>query len=536
MVLVLEDWQERLQALKARLVPASVVLAIEDHGLRGQVVEGDQAWAAALPAGICAQGQPTNGTALADFLGDLLLDHGLLTPRVRASLPPLAAHWRLIQWPLGEWPEEAAEAIRLLDPDLRLPFRLDEAYLDLQPLPGTPTQALLVAAPRRLVRDWISVFDGAGAQLDRLQPTETVEWQALQTLLGPADQGVLQVLLALEPTMSRLLIVADGLPCYERVLPGIGQPFQSEAVLSLVGAVQRCIQFWRQQQGGPLDGPERWWLHGPLAAQEGLEALLRAGGVERLERVDLPVVPVLAAPSGSGIDLLRERRAELGVPEPVPGETGRLLRRGSAIGAGLLGLSLAALAFTSVREIGLGGQRQSLQAQEASANQLDAELQQERLAAKKLQESNRKLVSALVSLDSGSALLQALVQVTPAQVQLTEARVEGDGLSLKGLAADPQAYGRINALVLALKQIPLFDGSRIVLRKAARLEAAAQGNPAPAAGVSPAAAAPSPPVNFEIQAGFRARNGVSDLATLQQLQADGLLRRLRVLQQQGVQP
>ena len=59
---------------------------------------------------------------------------------------------------------------------------------------------------------------------------------------------------------------------------------------------------------------------------------------------------------------------------------------------------------------------------------------------------------------------------------------------------------------------------------------------APAAGVSPAAAAPSPPVNFEIQAGFRARNGVSDLATLQQLQADGLLRRLRVLQQQGVQP
>jgi Tfp pilus assembly PilM family ATPase len=204
-------------------------LAIEDHGLRGQVVEGDQAWAAALPAGICAQGQPTNGTALADFLGDLLLDHGLLTPRVRASLPPLAAHWRLIQWPLGEWPEEAAEAIRLLDPDLRLPFRLDEAYLDLQPLPGTPTQALLVAAPRRLVRDWISVFDGAGAQLDRLQPTETVEWQALQTLLGPADQGVLQVLLALEPTMSRLLIVADGLPCYERVLPGIGHVPQEEA-------------------------------------------------------------------------------------------------------------------------------------------------------------------------------------------------------------------------------------------------------------------------------------------------------------------
>jgi Tfp pilus assembly PilM family ATPase/Tfp pilus assembly protein PilN len=530
-VLVLEDWQERLQALKARLVPASVVLAIEDHGLRGQVLEGDDAWAAALPQGICIQGQPTNGTALADFLGDLLLDHGLLTPRVRASLPPQAAHWRVIQWPLGEWPDEAAEAIRLLDPDLRLPFRLEEAYLDIQPLPGSPSQALLVAAPRRLVRDWIDVFDGAGAQLDRLQPTETVEWQALKTLLGPTDRGVLQVLVALEPTMSRLLLVADGLPCYERVLPSVGQPFQPESVIALVTAVQRCIQFLRQRQNLPMASQERWWLHGPLAAQEGLEALLQAGGVERLKRVDLPVVPVLAAPPGAGLDLLRERRAELGLAEPVPGETGRLLRRGSLIGASLLGVSLAALSLTAVRESGLGGQRQALQGLEASATELESALNQERLSRRRLEQANRALVSALVSLDSGSALLQALVLVTPAQVQLTEARVEGDGLSLKGLAADPQAYGRINALVLAIQQMPLFEASKVVLRKASRPEAAAA-----AGAASPAVGGEPTPVAFEIQAGFAPRNGVSDLATLQQLQADGLLRRLRVLQQQGVQP
>ena len=109
--------------------------------------------------------------------------------------------------------------------------------------------------------------------------------------------------------------------------------------------------------------------------------------------------------------------------------------------------------------------------------------------------------------------------------------MEGDGLSLKGLAADPQAYGRINALVLAIQQMPLFEASKVVLRKASRPEAAAAaGAASPAVGGEPA------PVAFEIQAGFAPRNGVSDLATLQQLQADGLLRRLRVLQQQGVQP
>lgn len=529
---MLEDWQERLQALKARLFPVSVVLAIEDHGLRGQVIDGDQAWAAALPQGFCSQGQPANSTALADFLGDLLLDHDLITPRVRASLPPLAAHWRVIQWPLGEWPDEAAEAIRLLDPDLRLPFRLDEAYLDLQPLPGSPARAVLVAAPRQLVRDWIAVFDGAGAPLDRLQPTETVEWQALQTLLGPMDRGVLQVLVSFEPLMSRVLLVADGLPCYERVLPAIGQPFLSESVISLVATVQRCIQYWRQQQGLPLAAPERWWLHGPLAAQPGLEELLKASGVDRLSSVDLPVVPVLAAPPGEGFDLLRERRAELGLPDPVPGERSTLFRRGSLIGASLLGLSLAALALTTVRETGLGGQRQALVEQEASATQLETALNQERLSRRRLEKANRALVSALVSLDSGSALLQALVLVTPAQVQLTETRVEGDGLSLKGLAADPQSYGRINALVLALKQMPLFQPSKVVLRKASRVEATAPAS----GGVSPSGVGGPLPVSFEIQAGFAPRQGVSDLVTLQQLQADGLLRRLRVLQPQGGTP
>ena len=528
---MLEDWQWRLQALWARLWPRAVVLAIEDHGLRGQVIAADQAWAAALPQGLCQQGQPANTTALADFLGDLLLDHGLVAPRVLASLPPLAAHCRVIEWPLGEWPDEPVEAIRLLDPDLGFPFPLDQAYLDLQPLPGPSVRSLLVAAPKRLVREWITVFDGAGAQLERLQPTQFVEWQALQTLLTAADRGVLQVLLALEPSMSRLLLVADGLPCYERQLPAVGQPFETSTVITLVAEVQRSIQFWQQRQGLAVAAPERWWLHGPLAEQEGLEALLGTIGVERLQRVDLPVVPVLSAPAGAGLDLLRERRTELGVPEPVPGSRARQLRRGALIGASLLAASLGVLAFSILREQSLADQRQNLVPQETSATLLEGALNRERLQRRKLERANRALVQALVSLDSGSALLQALVLVTPAQVQLTEARVEGESLSLKGLAADPQAYARINALVLALKRMPLVQASRVVLRKASRLE-----TPAPGTAATSSLAGASRPVTFEIQAGFAPRNGVSDLATLQQLQADGLLSRLQVLRQQGVQP
>ena len=258
---------------------------------------------------------------------------------------------------------------------------------------------------------------------------------------------------------------------------------------------------------------------------------MRNSGVERLQRVYLPVVPVLAAPPGEGFDLLREHRADLGLPEPRPGEARRLLHRGTLIGASLLGVSLVALALTTLRESGLGGQRQELVPQEASATQLESALNQERLNRRRLEQANRSLINALVSLDSGSALLQALVLVTPAQVQLTEARVQGDGLTLTGQAADPQAYGRINALVLALKRMPLFTASKVVLRKASRQGAPDQA----AAGQAPVASGP-PPVNFEIQAAFAPRNQLSDLATLQQLQADGLVRRLRVLQQQGVQP
>jgi type IV pilus assembly protein PilN len=143
-----------------------------------------------------------------------------------------------------------------------------------------------------------------------------------------------------------------------------------------------------------------------------------------------------------------------------------------------------------------------------------------------VQAANQALAQGLLSVRSGSALLRDLQLRVPRGVQLTEVKQQdgGQGLLLKGVAVGRQPFALINALQLELKRSPLLDPNRINLTKASRGKADAQ----PGSGRD---------VDFEITTRFRPPiQPLGEKQILQQLGADGLARRLDLLQREGLLP
>jgi Tfp pilus assembly PilM family ATPase len=281
---LLDDLRMRLRPLQARMFPQQVLLELRDDALLGQVLRNDRAQPlsieAPLPAYTCRNGMPLEKEPLGDLIGDLLVRDGLLDAYVMAALPMAATEWRWIVWPFSDMPEDPAEALRQIDPPLHLTTPLDEAFIDLRPLPGQPAQMLLAVAPRGLVNAWIEVFDLAGAQLDRLAPAQSCQLQALQPLLqeAPEDQLIVvldpqpagpQLLLDPQPTGPRLLLVRAGLPVFERRLPAAMEP--------MVAELERCLAFYRRQD--PQVHRTRLLLTAPFEDPEPLEQAL---GVEAM--------------------------------------------------------------------------------------------------------------------------------------------------------------------------------------------------------------------------------------------------------------
>jgi hypothetical protein len=115
------------------------------------------------------------GRAVGDFLGDLLLEYGVLDAQLVVSLPRQASHWRVVDWQAGQEPGDCVDELRALNPDLGWPFPLEQAYLDVHPLPGLPASSLVIAAERSVVDAWVEVFAIAGGTLQHLLPSQPLE-------------------------------------------------------------------------------------------------------------------------------------------------------------------------------------------------------------------------------------------------------------------------------------------------------------------------------------------------------------------------
>ncbi|MFM7734025.1 MAG: PilN domain-containing protein [Cyanobium sp.] len=228
------------------------------------------------------------------------------------------------------------------------------------------------------------------------------------------------------------------------------------------------------------------------------------------------------------LDLLRERRLELGIDSmsALASLRERLLRRGALIGVGLLGAAALISAGVFLRHRYVQGELARLAAPiEAEFKALSESNASRDAAVRKQLVTNRQLADALTTVRTSSALLTDLQLRTPDGVQLSSAEARGSSLVLKGQSADPMAFGRINALQLELKRSPLLDPRGVSLVKSERV--AQQDERQKLAGLTP-------PVTFEINGPFAPLEALRQLEIMRKLGAEGMARRLQILQKEGL--
>ena len=222
------------------------------------------------------------------------------------------------------------------------------------------------------------------------------------------------------------------------------------------------------------------------------------------------------------LDLLEQRRQQLGVAPDRPLSWRPLLLPGGLIAAAILGVLIAAGVLLSLRQALLSVAVAALAPQAEASERLRRQGQAQLGQARQLEAANRTLAEAVVAVPSSSAWLLDLARRVPQGVQLSKAVVNGRQLSLAGVAADPDGFIRINALQLGLQRSPLLLPSSVQLRKAER-QSAGNDNPAST-------------IRFDLEARFRDTVPLLDAEKLQQLGAAGMAHRLEVVQSLGVLP
>lgn len=230
-----------------------------------------------------------------------------------------------------------------------------------------------------------------------------------------------------------------------------------------------------------------------------------------------------------GVDLLRERRLELAIPEPaqVQRQHRRQLGQGLVWAAAIAGgVSLLGLAL-SLRHQFVLVSLDRVSVVEAKLAELQLNLDRSRQGVSKVQTENRALAQGLVGTRSGSALLRQLQLLVPQGVQLRDIKnPDGtDSLTIVGAARDPQAFARVNALELLLEQSPLLQADQVKLVKASRVPI--EDRDEELAGK----------VLFEVSATLsKALPAAQEAAILRQLGADGTVRRLQLLEREKLLP
>ena len=220
------------------------------------------------------------------------------------------------------------------------------------------------------------------------------------------------------------------------------------------------------------------------------------------------------------VDLLRERRIELGLPaQSVPFVPARLLlRRGALLGGAALLISLVLTAVLNWR-----GQQQQQQLESLAplAQRLTAaEAQMRRLRTKSaaVNKETIRIAQQLVAFPGGSPLLEQLRRVTPVGVQLQELSVGEAQIQLFGRAQigdNPGPLERINAFALSLSQLPMTREQGVKVMKITREDG------------------DDPAVTFSMEWALNPKVRLS-LVQLQELGAIGLAERYRLIEQRGV--
>jgi len=216
-------------------------------------------------------------------------------------------------------------------------------------------------------------------------------------------------------------------------------------------------------------------------------------------------------------DLLQQRRLELGLPlEPVPvSPLFSLVLKGGIAGVVLVMLALLTLVGLQHRQQLLQDEIDALNPVEKRVGDAKARLRSMNSRRSTLEQQTQSIAEQLVAVRSGSALLEQLRRVTPQGVRLVSVDANPSKLLIKGESQGTDAFERINALDLNLEALPdmLPDGTTVVKAVADK-----QGR-----------------IAFTLEAKLDPSMQPTP-AHLRGLGAEGLARRLELLQDQGVLP
>ena len=229
---------------------------------------------------------------------------------------------------------------------------------------------------------------------------------------------------------------------------------------------------------------------------------------------------------GQGLpDLLRERRSELGLPDDSgPCKPARpLLLRGSLIAGAALLLSVGSIVVLGRIATQQQQQLQTLLPFEQRVRSIEGRLRTAKQRLAKVRQDNLLITEQLVNGQAGSPLLEQLSRVVPAGMQLQDVAVQNDQITISGkvgLGGRPGPLERVNAFALALERLSISRRNGVKVLKLSRDE----GDDGE-----------TPSVNFSLDWSLdpMARPSIQQL---QQLGASGLVKRYRLLEQQGVAP
>ena len=234
------------------------------------------------------------------------------------------------------------------------------------------------------------------------------------------------------------------------------------------------------------------------------------------------------------LDFLREKREKEGLPsiaEVLPSRAA-LIRLGCLIGGSLLlgVLGLTGLAWLQ-HEANKGN---ALKVEETKLQLKSARQRSEELETRfsQVNVANRKRATDLATLRSSAALLSELQLRTPDKVQISSVQLSDMALQVKGVAVEPMAFARINALQLSLKQSPLL-AKNISLVKAERRPADSKPLPVKKA-ANPLALFTPTSVSFELNAPLATLKPKQRAAVLRVLGAEGMAGRLELLDREGL--
>jgi type IV pilus assembly protein PilN len=234
------------------------------------------------------------------------------------------------------------------------------------------------------------------------------------------------------------------------------------------------------------------------------------------------------------LDFLREKREKEGLPsiaEVLPSRAA-LIRLGCLIGGSLLlgVLGLTGLAWLQ-HEANKGN---ALKVDETKRQIKSARQRSEELEASfnQVNGANRKRATDLATLRSSAALLSELQLRTPDKVQIKSVQLSDMAMQVKGVAVEPMAFARINALQLSLKQSPLL-AKNISLVKAERRPAVSKPLPVGKA-ANPLALFTPTSVSFELNAPLATLKPKQRAAVLRVLGAEGMAGRLELLDREGL--